>query len=333
MSYCLNPNCQKPQNLDGAKFCHFCASKLLLGARYRAIKLIGQGGFGRTFLAVDEHKPSKPLCVIKQFFPQDRGTHNAQKASELFSREAKHLDDLGKHHAQIPELLAYFTHDTRPYLVQEFIDGQNLAQEVENLGAFNETKIRALLNDLLPVLQFIHEGQVIHRDIKPENIIRRRADGKLVLVDFGASKLVSGSGLEIKVTVIGSVGYTAPEQVIGKAVFASDLYSLGVTCIYLMTLVDPFDLSDSQKMRRVWRNYLVNYSVSSELSYVLDKLLETSIDQRYQSAAAVLIDLMPQHTSASQSFPTNVFELEPLAQVQWQENTAEVEQAIRWIDI
>lgn len=122
MSYCLNPDCQKPQNAEGTKFCQTCGSKLLLKERYRGIKLIGQGGFGRTFLSIDEDKPSKPHCVIKQFFPQAQGTSNTQKAAELFEQEAVRLDELGKH-PQIPELLAHFTQDNRQYLVQEFIDG------------------------------------------------------------------------------------------------------------------------------------------------------------------------------------------------------------------
>lgn len=191
MSYCLNPFCPNPQHTNDGKFCLTCGSKLLLKERYRAIKPLGQGGFGRTFLAVDEDKPSKPRCVIKQFFPQAQGTSTVEKAVELFTQEAMRLDELGKH-PQIPELLAYFTQDDRQYLVQEFIDGLNLAEELAQRGAFNEAEIRHLLNDLLPVLQFCHERQVIHRDIKPENIIQRRstasAIGNLVLVDFGLQK-------------------------------------------------------------------------------------------------------------------------------------------------
>ena len=141
MSYCLNPNCQKPQNPVGTFFCQNCGTKLLLKERYRAIKLLGQGGFGRTFLAVNEEQPSKPRCVIKQFFPQVQGTNNTQKAAELFEQEALGLKQLGKY-PQIPELLAYCTQDNRQYLVQEFIDGQNLAQVLEAEGAFNETQIR-----------------------------------------------------------------------------------------------------------------------------------------------------------------------------------------------
>ncbi|WP_408037444.1 protein kinase domain-containing protein [Tolypothrix bouteillei] len=205
----------------------------MLAERYRAIKQIGQGGFGKTFLAVDEYKPSQPRCVIKQLFPQAQGTNTLNKASELFKLEAERLDELGHNHSQIPELLAYFTQDNQQYLVQEFIDGHNLAEEVTQNGTYKEQQIVALLQNLLPVLQFVHDKQVIHRDIKPENIIRRR-DGELVLVDFGATKTATPTALAVTGTVIGTQGYTAPEQALGKATFASDIYSLGVTCLYLI---------------------------------------------------------------------------------------------------
>lgn len=289
MSYCLNPGCQKPQNADVSKFCQSCGSKLLLKERYRAIKLIGQGGFGRTFLSVDEDKPSKPRCVIKQFFPQLQGTSNNQKAAELFEQEAVRLDELGKH-PQIPELLAHFSQDNRHYLVQEFIDGQNLAKVLETEGAFSESQIRDLLGNLLSVLEFIHSHNVIHRDIKPENIILR-SDGNLILVDFGAAKYATGTALLKTGTSIGSPEYVAPEQARGKAVFASDLYSLGVTCIHLMTQVSPFQLFDTGENTWVWRHYLVNNPVSDELSCILEKLSESATNRRYQAVSEVLKDL------------------------------------------
>ncbi len=164
MSQCLNPDCLFQNPSGYTKFCHECGNKLLLGDRYRAQKIIGQGGFGRTFLAVDEYKPSQPPCVIKQFYPQFQGASSIQKAAELFELEAVRLEQLGKH-SQIPELLAYFSQDERQYLVQEFIDGENLAQTLKSKGYFTETQIRNLLNNLLPVFEFIHSRQVIHRDI------------------------------------------------------------------------------------------------------------------------------------------------------------------------
>ncbi len=300
MSYCFNPGCDYSQNPSDGKFCQNCGFKLVLSQPdftsdrpvYRAIKLIGQGGFGRTFLAVDQSQPLQPQCVIKQFFPQ--GT-NAQKASELFHQEAQQLQRLGKH-PQIPEWLGYFEQDGYQYLVQEYIAGKNLAQELLKQGAFEQDNINQILKDLLPVLDFIHQHNIIHRDIKPENIIRRRQasgkNGNLVLVDFGAAKLVTDKMMPKTGTVIGSAAYTAPEQLMGKAVFASDLYSLGVTCIHLLTEVSPFDLFDSQEGTWVWRDYLKT-AVSDELGNILDKMLQGATNRRYHSAAAILRQLTP----------------------------------------
>lgn len=286
MSYCLNPDCQKPHNTSDAKFCKNCGSPLLLGERYRAIKPIGAGGFGKTFEAEDEGKPSHPRCVIKQFFPQNQGFINTIKAAELFRAEASRLEILGKH-PQIPELLAYFEKGQQQYLVQEFIEGRNLADELAESGSFNEFQIRQLLQDLLPVLDFIHSHKVIHRDIKPENIIRRTSDKKLVLVDFGAAKLVNHTLLQKTNTAIGSAAYAAPEQIMGKAIFASDLYSLGVTCIHLLTQIPPFDLFDNSEGVWAWRDF-VKQPISVELARVLDKMIETAINRRFLSAAQVI---------------------------------------------
>ncbi len=288
MSYCLNFNCQKPQNPPGTKFCQNCGTKLLLKEHYRALKLIGQGGFGRTFLAVDEDKPGQPRCVIKQFFLQAQDPIKIQKAAELFEQEAARLGELGKH-PQIPELLDYLIQEGQQYLVQQYIDGQNLAQVLEAEGVYQEAQIRDLLNSLLPVIEFIHLSQVIHRDIKPENIIRR-FDGQLVLVDFGAAKVATGTDAAKTGTVIGSAGYAAPEQAGGKAVFSSDLYSLGVTCIHLLTQVAPFDLYSFSEATWIWRDYLTTF-VSKQLGQVLDKMLETATSRRYQLATEVLKDL------------------------------------------
>ena len=329
MSYCLNPSCISPQNPDGTKFCLSCGTKLLLRNRYRAIQPLGEGGFGKTFLAVDEDKPSHPHCVIKQFLPQTQGTSNLRKAAELFNQEAMRLDELGKH-SQIPELLAYFSQEGQQYLVQEYIEGKNLAQELAATGTLAEAQIRAILNDLLPVLEFVHQHQVIHRDIKPENIISRSSssvgslskvgtgvEGQLVLVDFGASKLATGTALAKTGTVIGSAGYAAPEQALGRAVFASDLYSLGVTCIHLLTQMHPFDLFDTSEGVWVWRDCLSS-PVSDALAQILDKMIAGPINQRYQSAVEVMQDLQTQLPSGlarkpqQQSKPTKSVKLQPV---------------------
>ncbi|EAW38666.1 protein kinase [Lyngbya sp. PCC 8106] len=303
MSHCFNPNCTRPHNSSDAQFCQNCGSVLVLkpqdettlSSRYRGIQLIGEGGFGRTFLAVDESQVSQPRCAIKQFFPQGM---NGKKAAELFQQEAKQLKYLGEH-PQIPQWLGDLEQDGYQYLLQEFIEGKNLAQELFENGAYSEEKIRQLLKDLLPILEFIHSHKIIHRDIKPENIIRRRltseTNGNLVLVDFGAAKLITG-GIRPKTgTMIGSAAYTAPEQLMGKAVFASDIYSLGVSCIHLLTDISPFDLFDSQEGNWVWRDYLKN-PVSDELGHILDKMLQGATSRRYHSAAAVLQYLNPRPT-------------------------------------
>ncbi|MEA5540635.1 serine/threonine-protein kinase [Limnoraphis robusta Tam1] len=285
MSQCLNPDCLF-NNLPNTLFCQRCGVKLLLAERYRAVEIIGQGGFGRTFKAIDEFKPSKPFCVIKQFFPQAQGTETVEKAKQLFEQEAVRLDELGKH-SQIPELYAYFTQDKRQYLVQEYIQGKNLQQELDESGTFNETQILQLLKKLLPVLYFVHQNQVIHRDIKPENLIYRASDHQLFLVDFGAAKLATRTALAVTGTTIGSAGYAAPEQALGKANFSSDIYSLGVTCIHLLTQVEPFQLYDVSEGEWVWRDYLTN-PINQKLGEVLDKMLQQAMKKRYQSVGEIV---------------------------------------------
>ncbi|MEG5162895.1 serine/threonine-protein kinase [Microcoleus sp. AT3-A2] len=290
MSYCVNPECQNRQNSNTAKFCLNCGFNLLLRQRYRPIELLGRGGFGKTFLAIDEDIPSLPRCAVKQFYFYDRDPEIFNKAVELFRQEAVCLDELGKH-PQIPTLLAGFEQEGHIYLVQEFIEGSTLKQELDK-SVYDEEKVWQLLQDLLPVLQFIHEKRVIHRDIKPENIIRRQSDNKLVLIDFGIAKLLTDSALLRSATLIGSQDYVAPEQMRGKVFPASDLYSLGVTCIRLMTQVPPLDMYDCNNERWWWREFLPKAtSISDELGEILDKLLQTRLNQRYSFATEVLQDI------------------------------------------
>ena len=286
ITQCLNPRCLHV-NLTNNELCEKCNSKLLLMDRYRAVSLLGQGGFGRTFLAIDEFKPSKPRCVVKQFLPEVKGKNALKKATELFEREAARLDELGKHQ-QIPELLACFNQEERKYLIQEFIDGDDLSKELETQGVFSQQKIEELLNDLLSVLDFVHSNNVIHRDIKPENIIRRKKDNKLVLVDFGAAKETIGANTSATGTIIGSAAYIAPEQAVGKAKFASDLYSLGATCLHLLTDIEPTELFDVAEGEWIWRDYLQDNEIDYELSHVLDKLVEGATKKRFQSVSEVL---------------------------------------------
>ncbi len=291
-SLCPNPQCAQPQNELTAAECSSCGENLLINGQYRIVELLGQGGFGRTFKAIDEGHPQRKYCAIKQFLPQQLQAKD--KAIELFEQEAKRLQSLGNHN-QIPTLYDYFQAGDRQYLVQEFIDGQNLAQELESNGKFSAQDITTLLKELLPVLRMIHRHQVIHRDIKPENIIRRiptnaTEKATLVLVDFGASKHATETTLGKTGTVIGSAAFIAPEQVRGKATFASDLYSLGVTCIHLLTAIAPFDLLDTGDNKWVWQDFVDN-KFDPKLTGILSKLLEPATNRRYQRADDVLKDL------------------------------------------
>lgn len=295
MTYCLNPSCQKPVNHKGVNFCESCGTKIhpLLRNRYRIVRPIGGGGFGRTFLAEDEDKLNEP-CVVKQLVPQFQGTKAFQKATTLFQEEARRLQQLGEH-PQIPALYAYFEQESYLYLVQQWITGQTLHQELQQ-RVFDEQKIWQLLSDLLPVLQFVHTHDVIHRDIKPENIIRRKSDGKLVLIDFGVSKHLTATAIAKTGTSIGSFGYAPLEQMNGGEAYpASDLYSLGVTCFHLLTGIHPSKLWTEQGYSWVmdWRQYLPT-PISEKLEQVIDLLLQKDIRQRYQSVDEVLDDLKEQ---------------------------------------
>lgn len=294
MICCLNPKCKKPQNPDGATVCENCASPLtpLLRGRYRPVQPIGQGGFGRTYLALDEDRLGTQ-CVVKQFSPQVQGTKSLEKAVRLFNQEAVRLDELGEH-PQIPRLLAYFEQDNYLYLVQQFIEGQSLLQEMRQNGAFNERQIRDILADLLPVLRFIHGHQVIHRDITPSNILRRKSDDRLVLIDFGVAKQIGESSPAETGTRIGTEGYAPIEQFRGgRAYPASDLYSLGATCLHLMTENRPDNLYDPLEGRWIWREYLMDRgtTVSDQFANIMDSMLKDLVSERYQSSDEVMRDL------------------------------------------
>lgn len=275
----------------------------LLNGHYRLLKHLAQGGFGHTFLAIDERFPphirASGLCVIKQFSLAGHTNTHQEAASELFTQESLRLVQLG-HHSQIPEFLDSFTQDGQQYLVQEWIDGQTLQQELAASGVFHEATIRELLQQVLPVLQFVHDRQVIHRDIKPANLIRRHRDRQLFLVDFGAAKYFTTTSREKTGTLIGSPEYASPEQVRGKAVIPSDLYSLGVTCLHLLTQISPFELYDCTEDCWIWHSYL-SESISPSLKYILNKLVQPAIKHRYQSALEVLADLdnLPKFTATS----------------------------------
>ncbi|MEO0457729.1 MAG: pentapeptide repeat-containing protein [Cyanobacteria bacterium P01_A01_bin.114] len=312
MTYCTNPECSHPKNPPTAKHCQACGSELLLRSRYRVIGALGRGGFGATFLARDEALPGRPPCVIKQLRPTAEASNFIEMARDLFQREAKILGKIGNH-PQLPRLLDYFEAQQEFFLVQEYISGATLQQEVRRGGPFSEAGVKQFLSEILPVMQYIHSHQVIHRDIKPANLIRREQDKRLVLIDFGAVKdkvnPVKASQSDQTVLTayaIGTPGYAPPEQMAMRPVYASDIYAIGVTCIYLLTGKSPKDLSyDPQTGEMLWQQQV---KVSEHFSKVLHKMLEISVRLRYQSAEAILrdLDLEPYLDSLAQNmaFPS-----------------------------
>ncbi|WP_414514958.1 protein kinase domain-containing protein [Nostoc sp. PCC 9305] len=301
MICCLNPDCSNPLNPNGKKFCQSCNTPLvsLLRNRFRVIRVLSdEGGFGRTYLSEDVDKLNE-RCVIKQLAPKFQGTWSQKKAMELFAEEAQRLQDLGEH-PQIPTLIAYFEQDGCLYLVQQFINGDNLLKELQQRKAYNARDIQSILLDLLPILKFIHDRKVIHRDIKPENIIRNKNDGRLCLIDFGSSKQFTAKVQQKSGTSIGSHGYSPLEQIRdGKAFPASDLFGVGATCFHLLTGNSPFQLWMESGYAWVsnWREYLRS-PINPELDFVIDKLLKKDIQERYQSAEEVLRDLTPKQLLA-----------------------------------
>jgi len=314
MSYCLNPACPNPENPDHTDLCQTCGSNLLLRDRYRSLKPLGQGGFGATFLAKDQLLPGEPSCVIKQLRPNATAPHIFQMARELFAREAKTLGQIGSH-PQVPRLLDYFEDHQQFYLVQEYVSGDTLQREVKQNGPFSEEGVKQFLSEILPVLEYIHSQKVIHRDIKPANLIRRSQDRKLVLIDFGAVKNQvnpptgnSSDQTALTAYAIGTPGFAPPEQMAMRPVYASDIYAVGVTCIYLLSGKSPKDLDYNPSTgEMLWEKHvrMVNH-LSDHFAAVLRKMLEVSVKHRYQSANDVLkaLELEPYLDSLAQGMIT-----------------------------
>ena len=310
MLYCLNPSCHNPVNPPQNRHCQHCGTPIALRNRFIALRPIGQGGFGKTYLAQDQDNRNK-LCVVKRFTYVSPDPSSTQKAEQLFEQEAERLDQLL--HPQIPRLLAYFQEGDYLYLVQEFIVGKTLQTELNEEGKFSEAKIKAVLQGLLPILKFIHSRKVIHRDLKPDNIMRRQ-NGELVLIDFGVAKLleqstVSPGSASNPATTIGTPGYAAPEQIQGRVSPASDLFALGATCFQLLTKaftsgqVSPVEYDWVQR----WQQH-ADEAISPELEHILSRLITVDDQQRYPTAAAVLKDLAPEKSAIAStvaSLPSN----------------------------
>jgi serine/threonine-protein kinase len=270
-----------------------CGQNQLFRDRYEILRMLGRGGFGVTFLAKDVSLPSEPLCVIKQLCPKVADVAALENARRRFEREAKILGKLGSH-SQIPRLLNYFVDDGEFYLVQEYIRGSTLARLVRKSGCWPEAKVKKFLHEMLELLQYVHKQQVIHRDIKPQNIIRCKDDGRLVLIDFGAVKeqIAQAGDTSMKAPTthfIGTVGFAPPEQFSLRPVFASDIYALGITCLYLLTGKAPLDFdSDRQTGELLWQK---SVAVNESFAKVLSKMLKISLNDRYQSVESILREL------------------------------------------
>lgn len=268
-----------------SKLGRLCRLNQLFRDRYRIIRPLGRGGFGVTYLAQDTSLPSNPLCVVKQLSPKVQNAKVLEKARERFEREAKILSQLGSH-SQIPCLLNYFEYEDEFYLIQEYVKGENLAKEVKMHGPLSEGSVKKFLGELLPVLGYVHQNRVIHRDIKPPNIIRCKNDGRLVLIDFGAVKeRISEAGDDHRHTAttqfVGTVGFSPPEQLALRTNFASDIYSLGITCLYLLTGKPPLEFDyDPATGEVLWHK---DIEVSDYFSDVLSKMIKIAPCDRYNS--------------------------------------------------
>ncbi|MDB9402379.1 serine/threonine-protein kinase [Microcystis aeruginosa CS-567/02-A1] len=307
---------QQHTNIGGNRFCIHCGEPLPLALgtvvdnRYRIIRQLGQGGFGRTYLAEDNHK-SQQTCVLKEFAPQVQAQQDLDKAKELFEREANVLKTL--QHPQIPRFHASLQVQIGSkdffFLVQDYIDGINYDQLLEQRQsqgtAFSEGEIITLLQQILPVLSYIHSGDVVHRDISPDNLIWRRSDHMPMLIDFGGVKqLPAAQGFWLthlggNNTLLGKKGYAPEEQLRqGKVFFNSDLYSLAVTVLVLLTGKEPQKLYDSYQGIWDWGKEI---RVSSNFESVLKKMLAYKPSDRYERADQILQDLSSNTTATPQN--------------------------------
>jgi serine/threonine-protein kinase len=276
--------------MPNTKLTQLCGSDTLLRDRYRILRVLGRGGFGVTFLAKDMLLPSTPVCVVKQLCPKVNNPVALERAKRRFWQEAKTLSQLGSH-SQIPLLLDYFTLDDEFYLVQDYIRGTTLTREVRRSGPLSEPAVKRFLREILPVLTYIHNHKVIHRDIKPPNIIRCHDDGRLVLIDFGAVKdqlaIASESNPRAASTqFIGTVGFAPPEQIALRPTFASDIYALGMTCLFMLTAKTPLEFEYHPETGEI--DWQPDISISAHFAKVLERMLKITVSERYQKPEEVL---------------------------------------------
>jgi ABC-type branched-subunit amino acid transport system substrate-binding protein/serine/threonine protein kinase len=266
----------------------------LLNNRYRVIEQLGEGGFGLTLLAEDTQMPSHRCCVIKQLKPQIDNPDIDQSVRERFSQEAAVLEKLGEGHSQIPKLYGHFEENGLFFLALEWIDGETLSNRVKVVGKMSEEQVKEILRSLLSVLDYIHGKQIIHRDVKPQNILLRKSDDEPVLIDFGVVKetinqAVTTGGHNLTIS-IGTPQFMSPEQAAGRPEYSSDLYSLGLTAIYLLTGKWPQELeTDPQTREMLWQNH--SSQVSIRFAAVLDKAIRFHPRTRFATAQEMLAAL------------------------------------------
>ena len=279
----------------------------LLDGRYQVDRVLGAGGFGKTYLAQDTRRPGNPICVVKQLKPANSDSSFLEIARRLFNNEAETLERLGNHD-QIPRLLAYFEEDREFYLVQEYIEGHSLSQELLPGQHWAESRVIELLQEVLTVLEFVHRHGVIHRDIKPDNLIRRESDNKLVLVDFGAVKQVRTQlsntyGQVTNTVAIGTPGYMASEQAMGQPRPTSDIYGLGIIGIQALTGLMPQQFQDDINTGEILWEQIV--PVSRGLANILTRMVRYHFKDRYQSAGEALQALQQlRGNPSSPGYPT-----------------------------
>jgi serine/threonine protein kinase len=268
-----------------------CGSKQLFRDRYEVLRILGKGGFGITFLARNAVIPGNPLCVIKQLCLKVSTRKSWERACQRFQQEAKTLGQLGSH-SQIPMLLDYFEANGEFYLVQEYVRGSTLAREVRRSGTKNEAAIKQFLRELLPVLQYVHKHRVIHRDIKPHNLLRCDDDGRLVLIDFGAVKekltdaTESSSHKTATTNFVGTIGFAPPEQFSLRPVYGSDIYAVGMTCLYMLTGKAPLEFEHDRNTGEIaWQK---DVEISGSFAQVLTKMVKISLEERFQTTDDVM---------------------------------------------
>ena len=281
---------------------------IILNNRYRIMKQIGRGGFGRAYLAEDTHR-YRELCVLKEFAPRVESDRELSQAEDLFEREAGILYKL--QHPQIPKFEAML--QTRVdgkrslFLVQEYIEGESYWELLKRQGKLSQAEVIDMIWELLPVLEYIHEADLIHRDISPDNLIRRKIDGKTVLIDFGCVKIAANAvsrSTGQSITLIGKKGYSPDEQLRrGQAFPCSDLYSLAATAIVLLTGKQPDELYDSHQGEWDWESHV---KVNPNLKKVLNKMLAYKPRDRYQSAEKVRQVLIRENNSPINSFVSRI---------------------------